>query len=259
MQSPFPGMDPYLEGADWSDFHNSLAYVLKRMLVQQVTPDYVVRLEKYVVLDTFASNDIDISYPDVAVWQKPPETVDESTASYNTPPTITPPNLSLPFPVIMEVPVPVVEIRDASDNRLVTSIEILSPVNKRLPGFNKHLHKQQKLHEKGVHLLEIDLLRQGRRAYRHPKAQSAHYLVALLRAGHAKADVWTINIKDPLPQTPVPLKSPDKDAVLNLQEAFHMVYEESDYAHALPYSNDPPPPVFMQEELIWIRERIELA
>lgn len=33
MPSPFPGMDPYLEGHLWPDMHNGLAFVIKEQLV----------------------------------------------------------------------------------------------------------------------------------------------------------------------------------------------------------------------------------
>jgi hypothetical protein len=47
MASPFPGMDPYLEGYLWSDVHQSLAAQLKRQLSPLVRPNCVVRLARY--------------------------------------------------------------------------------------------------------------------------------------------------------------------------------------------------------------------
>ena len=43
MPSPFPGMDPYLEGYLWSDVHQSLAAQIKRQLVPFISPRYVAR------------------------------------------------------------------------------------------------------------------------------------------------------------------------------------------------------------------------
>lgn len=36
MPSPFPGMDPYLEGHLWPDVHNSLAYLISVQLTPRV-------------------------------------------------------------------------------------------------------------------------------------------------------------------------------------------------------------------------------
>src|SRR2546426_696943 len=44
MPSPFPGMDPYIEGQRWRDFHGSFLVEIQRALVPQVRPRYVVTL-----------------------------------------------------------------------------------------------------------------------------------------------------------------------------------------------------------------------
>jgi hypothetical protein len=82
----------------------------------------------------------------------------------------------------IHVRVPTVEIRDVASNQLVTSIEILSPVNKREPGLAAYRQKRQQLYQAGVHLLEIDLLRRGIRPLAHPRVPDSAYLVALTRA-----------------------------------------------------------------------------
>ncbi len=52
MHSPFPGMDPYLEGHLWPDVHQSLAYIIKKYLIPQVRPKYAVTLNVYTIEDT---------------------------------------------------------------------------------------------------------------------------------------------------------------------------------------------------------------
>lgn len=60
--------------------------------------------------------------------------------------------------------VPFVEIRDRESRRLVTVIELLSPSNKR-PGGDReqYLAKRSDLLASPTHLVEIDLIRGGRR------------------------------------------------------------------------------------------------
>ena len=252
MYSPFPGMDPCLEGSDWPDFRNSLAYVIKKLLVPQLTPGYAVRLEKYVALDFDPAQSLGIVYPDIEVWKKPQDPLYEPKVSYESVSDYTPPTLTLPFQEPIEIEIPVVEIRETENNKLITSIEILSPVNKRSPGFEKHVEKQQKLHDGGVNLIEIDLLRQGKRAVIHPIATNAHYLITLLRGYKAELNLWAIDIKEVLPVIPIPLKAPDKDTKLNLQEAFEIVYLESGYGTTLSYKKAPPSPAFSVDDQTWI-------
>ncbi len=44
MPSPFPGMDPYLEGYLWPDVHQALATQIRRQLAPLLQPRYVARL-----------------------------------------------------------------------------------------------------------------------------------------------------------------------------------------------------------------------
>ena len=38
MPSPFPGMDPYLEGDMWQEFHETLASAMRAQLMPLLTP-----------------------------------------------------------------------------------------------------------------------------------------------------------------------------------------------------------------------------
>jgi hypothetical protein len=259
MKSPFPGMDPWLEGHLWPDVHNSLAYILKTQLIPQVSPEYIVTIDTQVILDTHAYEDAGIVYPDVEIFKKRKagglDIVEEPAAPYNltTPATII---ITLPQPV--DVKIPVVEIRDRVNNRLVTSIEILSPVNKRRPGLEKYRKKRAELAAQGVHLLEIDLLRRGERPF-NDKAlpKNAHYFVMLWRAGQLNIEIWAMTVQDQLPVVPVPLKSPHEDVKLDLRTAFDKMYDESRYDLSIDYNSTPPPPNFNEADKKWIEQILQ--
>ncbi|MCO6490007.1 MAG: DUF4058 family protein [Phaeodactylibacter sp.] len=258
MPSPFPGMDPYLEGRLWPDVHNGLAFVIKEQLVPLVSPGYVVRTDTYIVKDTSPEEDAGIMYPDVDIlrrknnWQEPEEAYHALSALPPTPPTV-----SIPSVHFIEVRIPVVEIRGQKDNRLVTAIEILSPVNKRKPGLAPYRKKRLRLYESGVHLLEIDLIRRGERPFAYPNAPKAHYWATLVRAGSDRTDIWAFNVQDPLPAVPVPLQPPDQDRVLQLGQSMRLLYERSRYDLSVDYLENPPRPPFKDEELAWMRELIQ--
>jgi hypothetical protein len=47
MPSPFPGMDPFIEGQVWLDFHTELITTIRALLAPKVIPRYVVRVEEH--------------------------------------------------------------------------------------------------------------------------------------------------------------------------------------------------------------------
>lgn len=51
MPSPFPGMDPYLEGYLWPDVHAALAHKIRQQLAPQIQPNYMARLSISVIED----------------------------------------------------------------------------------------------------------------------------------------------------------------------------------------------------------------
>ncbi len=108
MPSPFPGMDPYLEGYLWPDVHNALANKIRQHLTPQLRPRYTARLSIYVVEDTAPEGDVGIMYPDVEVMSAgavPPalHAPLPATSSTNTQARETPATLSIPVILPIEV------------------------------------------------------------------------------------------------------------------------------------------------------------
>jgi hypothetical protein len=254
MKSPFPGMDPFLEGHLWPDAHNSLAHLIKTQLAPRVSPNYLVQINTYTVEDTSPEEDVGVMYPEVEVLGKGTLLREPEVAYGKEKLAITPATLVIPATSKIEVRIPEVEIRDRKNNRLITAIEILSPVNKRKPGLELYREKRQRLHEAKVHLVEIDLLRRGQRPFKHPYLPVSHYFVNLVRAGSWKTEVWAIDVKDMLPVLPVPLKAPDEDTFLDLRKAMQDLYEQSLYHLAINYRETPPPPVFSNEDKVWMEK-----
>ena len=255
MPSPFPGMDPYLEGYLWVDVHNALANKIRQQLAPKIQPGYTVRLEVYLMQDTAPESEIGILYPDVEVLRQK-STVSSSTGSLSSTETgnllVTPAPLSLPLIPPVEVRIVSVEIRDTASNTLVTSIEILSPVNKREPGIMPYRQKRQRLYNANVHLIEIDLLRRGTRPFAHPRLPAMPYLVTLTRAQAQEVEVWPIALPDPLPVIPVPLRPPDVDVPLDLAAAVRDIYDEAFYNLSIDYRQSPPKPALTEGDLAWM-------
>ena len=264
MPSPFPGMDPYLEGYLWPDAHHRLATQISDQLMPLLRPRYVARIEVQVVSDETPEAEVGIMYPDVEIVRTH-QLSDEPSAAANKAgvlatgaPAITPVSVSVPL-LEVEVRLASVEIRDTAQNQLVASIEILSPINKREPGLTKYREKRRRLQAAEVHLLEIDLLRRGQRPFSHPRIPLRAYLISLTRAQARFADVWSINLQDPLPVVPVPLRAPDADVFLDLGSALTAIYDRAAYDLSINYRELPPPPPLTAAEQTWLRQRLEIS
>ena len=76
MPSPFPGIDPYLEGDLWQEFHDRLANQISMQLMPRLTPKYVALLAKRYVIDSPVLGVFDLAparvfYADVHVVTSP--------------------------------------------------------------------------------------------------------------------------------------------------------------------------------------------
>jgi len=215
MASPFPGMDPYLEGELWQEFHDTLINSMRAQLMPRLAPKYVALLAKRYVLDS---------------------------------------------PMPEEVPVLSLEIRDVAERRLVTVLEILSPVNKRGDGAREYVTRRTELLQTHTHLLEIDLLRRGGRIPLAGHLPQAPYYVFLSRfTQRPQTEVWAIGLRERLPTVPVPLLPPDKDIPLDLQSAIDACFALVGYERLLNYHEDPPPPPFSAADAAWIAARLAEA
>lgn len=251
MPSPFPGMDPYLEGPLWPDVHQEFATAIRRQLTPQLRPRYVARLNIRVVKDTSAEAEIGIAYPDVGVFRRNRPEVGTSRAARTS--VITPATMTIPVYTV-EVRLVTVEVRDADTNRLVTAIEILSPVNKRGQGLRDYRRKRQRMRDARVHLLEIDFLRRGKRVVPGARVPRCDYLVSLTRSGKGATDLWSISLRDPLPVVPVPLRDEEDDVPIDLKKALDELYDGAGYDLSIDYSEPPPPPDLSPEDAAWVRQ-----
>lgn len=256
MASPFVGMDPYLEGYLWPDVHNALTSKIRQLLTPLLRPRYIARLAIYVVEDITPDGDVGIMYPDVEVMQRDIHShSDEPTQpSFSGGQQATPATLTIPVLLPVEIQIPVVEIRDTAQNQLITSIELLSPVNKREPGLLAYRQKRQRLYQAGVHLIELDLLRRGTRPIAHARVPEASYLIGLTRSHSGQTAIWPLTLADLLPILSVPLRQPDEDVLLDLAAAFASVYDEAAYDLSIDYTGDPPPPALRPAERQIVRE-----
>ena len=159
------------------------------------------------------------------------------------------------------VPVPhiSVEIRDVAKRELVTVIEILSPSNKRGEGIDEYRDRRESILRITAHLIEIDLLRKGRRVPMRGKLPSVSYFVFVCRWERRPAtDVWPIALNRSLPIIPVPLRKGDDDANLDLQQALTSVYDEGGLRYMIDYAKAPEVPLTPKQSA-WVDQHLRAA
>lgn len=252
MPSPFPGMDPYIKQSRlWVDFHNRLADEISAHLNQEIRPAYFARLTPFVTYEVveIAQSHLRGIRPDVDVMQRPDHTAAGGGVAVLERNEIAAAQSKIVVDPAVELMS--VEIRGAENELLVTTIEILSPVNK-LRGHQGYLDYERKRREllySPVHLIEIDFLRGGE------PVPSAPYYVTLSRAEQRpRATVWPIPLNAHLPDVPVPLQAPDPDVLLRLDEIVDEVYERGGYDAQIDYRQPPPPPPLTGQEVAWVEQ-----
>lgn len=262
MPSPFPGMDPYLEGDLWQEFHETLANAIRAQLLPMLRPKYVALLAKRYILDQPVMAVMDVGYeprpfyPDVHVMK----TAASSISATGMRAAVSAPTVEVISPMPEEVPTTSVEIRDLADRRLVTVIELLSPGNKYGSGAEQYQERRQGILRTQTHLLEIDLIRRGARIPVAGHLPPAPYYIYLSRfQRRPRTEVWAIHLQEPLPVVPVPLLPPDADVSLDLQGALAACFELVGYERLLSYSEPPPPPPLPEPEAEWVQERVKWA
>ncbi len=251
MPLPFPGMDPYIEHPDiWQDFHHSLATEVRGQLNAQLPRRYYAGVEVFITYDDIETGLLHTGRPDGGVIS-----LREAQASYEISAVGVTPTSVENRVALDPLKLYTVEIRAAGDRQLITSIEILSPVNKhrRHTAFKSYHRKRLAILNSDTHLIEIDLLRAGERPPLLDPVPSAPYYITLSRADRRPmVTVWPVQLRNTLPVVPVPLLTPDPDVPLGLNAAVASVYERGAYDLRINYLQPPPPPELSSEEQAWV-------
>ncbi len=237
MPSPFPGMDPYLEGPLWTTLHFTFSAEIVRQLAPRLRPRYLVFPVERFVMEMPESISISAgpTCPDIGVARR-----DRFSSGGGAAVAVAPAPLEIN--TLMPTPVPhvTIEIRDAAKRQLVTIIEILSPTNKRDEGRQEYLAKRRRILLSSAHLLEIDLLREGERLPMQQPLPPVPYFVFLSRTERRPlTEIWPIRLNESLPTISVPLLPGDADAPLDLQAAFTATYDLIGYDLAVDYQQPP--------------------
>jgi hypothetical protein len=244
MPSPFPGMNPYLERVTaWESLHTDLIVAIKAQIAAQLPGEYVIRTENRVYIHEPSAERRCLGSADLGVSRLP-------GGASGTAATITAPARVTILDAVEVVNVRHLTIRDRDNNDLVTLIELLSPTNKYAgPDREQYLGKRRELLRSRAHFVEIDLLRGGPRMPPDELPTCDYCAIVSRVEERPQAGVWPWRLRDPIPPLPIPLRTPDADATLDLKAAVDQAYDVGLYGRYI-YTG-PPEPRLAPDDAAW--------
>lgn len=256
MPSPFPGMDPFVEGsALWPDFHGRFVNALSESIADRLPDHYHAALNEQVLLiEPDPRDDREIG-PDVTVVREHDVAHAEGKRSGAAVGLLEP--HTIPNIVRLDPHVELyIEIRHLPDQEVVTVLELLSPSNKSGAGRGQYLEKRESLLQRRVNLVELDLLRGGARLRLAKALPPGDYYAFVSRGDRwPDCDVYNWTVRDVLPVLPVPLRAPDADVHVPLAEVFAESYRRGRYEQRVRYRDQAvPPPKIGGDDAAWVAE-----
>lgn len=259
-QSPFPGMDPYLEPR-WPSVHTRLATYAADVLNTLLPPGLIADVEERTEI---------VPDDQRASWRRPDAQVSEIDPAGRGGGTAVAARLTAEAPLVLTLlrPEPATErsvrITGVGDERVITAIEFLSPSNKKAPGLADFRRKRNALLGGGASVVEADLTRGGdwRRLMGQFEAEAdamTTYRVAVrLPTEPDRVYLTPIRLQDRLPEVAIPLRPSDPRVALDLQALFEQVYAAGQYRRRIDYSVPPDPPL-RGADAFWATELLESA
>lgn len=237
----------------WPDVHTSLSFAIRDQLQPQLSPRYTAAITSYVAFEMIEIAPARVAVPDVGILDRDVAPARGGAVAIAPAP--------LTGIVALEAPTRYqrIEVRTVGDETLVAAIEILSPVNKRpgVEGADAYERKRRELLRSEAHLMEIDLLRGGRRPALVTPLPPKPYFICLSRVQRRpEIEIWPISLQQPLPLVPVPLRPPDADVALDLGAVFHRIYTSARYDLRIDYRQAPPPPDLPPDDATWLDTRL---
>jgi hypothetical protein len=249
MSSPFPGMNPYLENPElWTEVHHRLITALAIAIESNLNQDYRVAIEKR-VYSSVPEDTILVGIPDAAVVSRSSSSQRTTTLTSRNPDS----SVTVILPIPQEIREGYLEVRDIVTGAVITTIEILSPTNKR-PGKGKNAYesKRNAVLETATHLVEIDLLREGDPMTMLSNFPSSDYRILVSRAEQRpRAQLYAFNLEQVIPTFSIPLKPGEVEILVDLQSLLQQIYNQARYDLVIDYQQEPIPPL-EKTDRIWM-------
>ncbi|MEO1147441.1 MAG: DUF4058 family protein [Cyanobacteria bacterium J06638_22] len=229
-------------------------------LSEHLSENYRLAIEKRTYWDT-SNPSLTVDIPDVSVVTQqtdmPQQTETSPETATTTLVTQQPTTVTLPIPE--EIQERYLEIREVATGAVITTVEVLSPKNKRSgEGRRSYERKRNQVLNSLTHLMEIYLLREGEALPFYGGGQS-DYRILISRSDRCPSgQLYAFNVRQPIPVVAVPLAAENEEILLNLQTVLHRLYQRGRYHLAIDYQKSPQPS-FSKEETEWMDTLLEEA
>ena len=243
--SPFPGMDPFLVDS-WGDVHTALTTYIRDALNDRLPDGYRATAEEITRVGVEGRDGR--RYPDVRVER------DDRFRGFDggTSAAV----LEATEPVVYETAFTITQryvLVHGPDDDVVTAIEVVRPTIRRRhrDAYNAKIAQYR---EKGINIVEVDLLRSGTEvpivgSDFYDRQPASEYWVGVWRASHpSRVEVYPFGLWDEVPVIGVPLRSDVPDTPLDLQTLIETVYRRGRYAGAIDYAADLSPPLGEEDQ-----------
>jgi hypothetical protein len=153
-----------------------------------------------------------------------------------------------------------IEVRQRTDGRLITLIEVISPANKlTAEGRRLYIERRDEVRRMNTNVVEIDLVLQGQTLldYTRDSPPAWDYAVVVTRWTHPdRYEIYSATLPKRLPRFRVPLASDDRDTVLDLQAAVMRAHDQGEFHKVIDYTRDPATRL-SDENRRWLDERLK--
>ena len=257
MSSPFPGMNPYLEHPTlWSGIHHRLITAIANDLAPKIRPNYIAAIEER-VYEMNGEASLLVGIPDVSLQSSQKATPHEPNQVTSTAQIIAQP-IQVTLPLLEALTEGYLEIRSVETGEVITAIEVLSPyIKQSVVGRLQYETKRQKILRSNTHLVEIDLLRQGKSMPILETDIHSDYQILVSRSNiRPKAELYHFNLQDKIPPFLLPLRSEDTEPVVELQKLLDEIYDQGGYDLRLDYSRSPVPNL-SETDAAWTEELLQ--
>jgi hypothetical protein len=239
-----------------------LIVAAQQFLSPLVQPRYRIAIERRTYLALLTTDEyLFAGKPDVLIVSPVKETFSNTVLS-TTKAAVT----AGVMPQVVELPMPeevverYLEVRDVMSGDVITVIEILSPTNKLTrQGREKYEQKRFQVLSSSTHLVEVDLLRAGRpfplRVQNN--GSHSHYRIIISRAQQRPlAEAYFFSVRDPIPDTPIPLRPEETELILPLNQLLHELYDRARYDLAIDYQQ-PSDPRLSDEDAARVKQLLQ--
>jgi len=184
--------------------------------------------------------------------------------------SVTDTSISAPYPLatsvtVLEVDVPMqdevsenfLEIHEVKTGKLITVLELLSPVNKlHRQGREEYERKRGDVFRSWTNLVEIDLLRAGDPMLVVGAHVQSDYRILVSRGiQRPRASLIVFMLRQPIPAFTLPLLPGDDEPEVALNHILHVLYRRARFDLRLDYTQPPIPPL-AEADAAWAQEQI---